>query len=135
MNVKFKEREFNNVNRHEFYVDDVQTSFNVLIDLSDGNQVIQMEVCKNRNDNSYLCWLVIIDAKYNIKLATTSRSFIRAEAIVTAFEKAQISFEPIIQWSPDPKMRFKQIKPMMESIAQELGVERHTIVASGSDPL
>lgn len=138
MEVKFKTREICAVNRDLFHWGDSQTSSNVLFDLEDGAEVVNIEVSKNVNKEDYLCHIVIMNKNYDIRIASNGRGQTKREAITTSFYRAKIAFiNPTIEDFNESQLdiyRYR-ITPVMEAIAQELGVKRYQIFSAGSEPL
>ena len=135
MKVNFGTREICAVDRNLYKVSEELTSTNVLINLDDGSEVIRFEIWQDKATLSFRCHIALINEKLNIRIASHARGFQKAIAIDKAFKNAKISLDPPVKPPEVPTFRYPMLKETLESIAQELGVTRHTIVASGSDPL
>ncbi len=138
MKIKFQQRELCAADPKRFHWGDSQTSSNVLFDLEDGAEVVNIEVSKNVNSEDYLCHIVIMNKNYDIRIASNGRGQTKREAITTAFYQAEIAFlDPTIEDFNEPQLdiyRYR-ITPVMEAIAQALGVKRYKIFSAGSEPL
>lgn len=136
MKIKFQQRELCAVNCDDFNWGDTQISSSILFDLEDGSEVVSIELGKDVNAEDYLCHIVILNKNYDIKIASNSRGATAHEAIARAFKatKIQVSDPTLEELNPSP-MYVYRVKPVMEAIAQELGVKRYQIFSAGSEPL
>lgn len=136
MKIKFQQRELCAVDRNQFHWGDSQVSSNVLFDLEDGAEVVNVEVSRNVNTDEYLCHIVIVNKKYDIKIASNGRGATARLAIARAFKETKIEvFEPTLEeLNSEPTYQYK-ITPVMVAITQELGVKRYQIFSAGSEPL
>lgn len=137
MKIKFQERELCAVDRDLFHWGDIQISSSVLFDLADGKEVVNIELSQNVNTENYACHIVMMNKNYNIRIASNGRGRTKREAIVRAFEKSEIEiFDPTLgELNPHPDIYVYQVTPVMEAIAQELGVKRYQMFSAGSEPL
>lgn len=137
MEIKFKQRELCAVDRDLFHWGDRQISSSVLFDLADGAEVVSIEVSQNVNSEDYACHIVIMNKNYDIRIASNGRGYTKREAITRAFEKSEIEvFNPTLgELNPHPDIHVYQVTPVMEAIAQKLGVKRYKIFSAGPEPL
>ncbi len=137
MNIEFQQRELCAVDRDQFHWGDTQVSSSILFDLEDGGEVVNVEVSQNINTEDYLCHVVIINKNYDIRVASNGRGTTKREAVITALEKAMISIaDPTLEeLNPHPDIYVYCVTPVMQAIAQELGVKRYKIFSAGSEPL
>ena len=143
MKVKFQERELCAVTPEDFHWGDKQIACSVLFDLEDGAEVIRVEISENEVSPSkgtiaqeYLCHLIIVNKSYNIRLASNARACAKHKAISTAFGKAKIAIaDPALEKFNSVPTYAYRITPVMEAIAEELGVKRYAMFNEGSEPL
>jgi len=135
MKVTLQQRELNAVNREDFHWGDKQIAYSVLFDLEDGEEVISVEVCQNVNTETYLAHLITMNKKYNIRIATNGRGLTMPEAITKAFVLAKVMVRPTLADLSSSNNDVYRVTPVMEAIAQELGVKRYKIFSAGSQPL
>jgi len=137
ISIQFQERELCAVNRDDFHWgDDQQVAYTVLFDLEDGEEVVSIEFLQNVNDDTYLCHLIIMNERYNVKIASNGRGKTMPEAIATAFPRTKIIVTPTLaELNPNSDIDVYRVNSVMEAIAQELGVKRYKIFSAGSHPL
>lgn len=134
--VSFQERELCSVERDDFCHADEQVAYVVLFDLEDGAEVISIEVGRHVLNKTYLCHIVMINKRYSIQIESNGRGVTKRQAIVMAFERTKITFTPTLaELNPHPDIYRYRVKPVMEAIAQQLGVKRYQVFSAGSDPL
>lgn len=136
MKIKFQQRELCAVDRQDFHWGDSQTSSTILFDLEDGSEIINIEVSRNVNVEDYLCHIVITNKKYDIRIASNARGGTARVAIARAFKVAEIEISgpTLAELNSEPTYQYK-VTPVMEAVAQELGVKRYKIFSAGSEPL
>lgn len=133
MEVAFQQRELNAVEPNDFHWGDKQVAYKVLFDLEDGEEVASVEVYQNVK---YLAHLIMMNKKYDIRIAANGRGLTMPEAITEVFVRAKITVTPALaELNPRSNTDVYRINSVMEAIAQTLGVKRYKIFSAGSQPL